>query len=56
MKPFLLYLLITAIACSCSQKKIVHPQDYNAYLNPVYLSKAVEKQKEEIAFWSNHLQ
>jgi tetratricopeptide (TPR) repeat protein len=50
MKHTFLSAFVICLLCSCSNN-IAQPKDYEAYLTPSHLAKAVEKNNTEILFW-----
>jgi tetratricopeptide (TPR) repeat protein len=54
MKNYLFLLLVLA-AVGCSRNKILHPQDYSAFLDPAHIQQAEKKHREEIRFWQDRL-
>src|SRR5215212_11264570 len=55
MKHYLFFLTSVLVLASCSEKKLVHPSDYNYAVTPNTVKKAVKSSAEEIHFWQERL-
>ena len=56
MKYGICLLAIVGFLYGCSNRQLAQPKDYNVFLQPAHLNKAVEKNEQEIAFWQMRLQ